>query len=68
MERPTQTYSVGESVMSVYHDEQGEVKAVDWSVTFGCWTYKLLRARDSRYGGVAGTEVWVCESDLRRLS
>lgn len=68
MERPNQKYQVGNSVTSTWHDEAGEVKAIEWSVTFGQWSYRILRSRDSRYGGKQGTEVCVCESDLKRTS
>lgn len=67
MNLPTQKYSVGQTLTSVYHKEQGEVKVVEWSVTFGQWSYKLLRTVDCPYGGKAGTEVWVCESDLKAV-
>lgn len=65
MNRPTRKYKEGQEVSSAYHDEQGVIQEIDWSCSFGQWTYKLLRAHDSRYGGVKGTEVWVCESDLK---
>lgn len=65
MNLPTRKFKEGNLVTSAYHDEHGEIKQVDWSCSFGQWTYKLVRARTSRYGGRVGTEVWVCESDLR---
>lgn len=65
MNRPTRKYKEGDQVTSTYHDEHGQVQDVDWSVTFGQWTYKLLRTATSRYGGEAGTMVWVCESSLK---
>lgn len=65
MNRPSRKYKEGQVVTSAFHDEQGEIKEIDWSCSFGQWTYKLLRTRTSRYGGEQGTEVWVCESDLR---
>ncbi len=65
MNRPTRKFKVGDKVGSAYHDEHGEVLEVDWTCTFGCWTYLLLRSRTSRYGGEKGTKVWVCETDLK---
>lgn len=67
MERPAKKYSVGEHLTSKYQGETGVVKEVDWSVTFGQWTYKLERTEVSRYDNrPVGTEVWVCQSDLAR--
>ena len=61
-------YKVGDFVKEVYNDEQGTIQEVDWSVGFGTWAYKILRATDSRYGGKAGTEVWVYQGFyLRKL-
>ena len=66
MERPTKKYSVGQAVISTYQGEEGEIKKIDWSVTFGQWTYMIERTKDSRYDNrPKGTEVWICESDLK---
>jgi len=64
-DRPTQKYTVGQELRSAYHDEQGVVQKVEWTYTFGTWTYLLLRTQDSRYGGEKGSVVWVCEGDLK---
>ena len=67
MNRPTRKFKEGDKLTSAYQGETGEVKEVDWSCSFGQWTYKLLRTQDSRYGGKEGTLVWVCESDLKEV-
>ncbi len=67
MNRPTRKFRVGDKVFSAYHDEHGEVKEIDWSCSFGQWTYLLLRTKTSRYGGEEGTKVWVCESSLKEV-
>ncbi len=68
MNRPTRKFKEGQTVASAYHDEQGAIQEIDWSCSFGQWTYKLLRDHDSRYAGLKGTMVWVCESDLKVVS
>jgi hypothetical protein len=67
MNRPTRKFKEGQKVTSAYHDETGEIKEIDWSCSFGQWTYKLLRSKTSRYGGAEGTPVWVCESSLKEV-
>ncbi len=68
MNRPTRKFKEGQPVTSTYQGETGTVSEIDWSVTFGQWTYKLLRTETGRYGGAQGTEVWICESDLKEKS
>jgi hypothetical protein len=67
MNRPTRKFVEGQEVSSAYHDEKGTIQEIDWSITFGQWTYKLLRTQTSRYGGSEGTLVWVCESSLKEV-
>ena len=67
MDRPIPQFNVGDEIRSPYHDEQGTIQKVDWSVTFGRWGYLIRRTKDSRYGGKEGTEVWVYEGGLQRV-
>lgn len=65
MNRPTRKYKEGQKLTSAYQGETGEVKQIDWSVTFGQWTYLIQRTENGRYGGKVGEQVWICESDLK---
>lgn len=72
MNRPSQAFKTKQEVFSPYHDVQGIVEAIDWSVSFGQWTYKIERVRDGRHDQINqfwmwNPElpcVWICESDL----
>ena len=58
-------FTVGCHVTSPWHGESGTVVEIDWSVSFGAWSYRIVRDRPGRYRGNVGESIWICQSDLR---
>jgi hypothetical protein len=64
----TQKFRVGEEVESGYQKKRGTIEKVEWSTTFGNWTYLLVgkAATYPEWGAGANGRIWIVESDLRR--
>jgi hypothetical protein len=68
MDRPEKKFEIDTELESSHHGETGIVRDIDWSVSFGCWCYKLERTTRPRYSGKLDGYVWICESDLKEIS
>lgn len=69
-DRKPQKFKIGDKVESGYQRKRGTIEKIEWSTTFGNWTY-LLAGKAAEYpewGAGPNGRVWVVESDLRRSS
>lgn len=58
-------YKVGDSLFSAFQRVYGKVKRIDWSVSFGQWSYLIEKANKCCEQAFVHDLVWVCESDLK---